>query len=335
MFAPLFEAALTALASESLLPRFGGGYISASKGKLARTQELRELFDAAQLGSLFGLDGELAWLTGDISQDRTPELRRYLIEELDITEVTPETMLPKLGKMFLEAQPDEWVQKLYEFLNGQSALRWRFKDLSLVRLDKGVHVGPRSNGYAQVFLPGAIETDFPTVRRAVCATEEAHKFLQSLGLTEPDLVDNVVWNVLPKYGGDEVDVDDKDYEADIRRILAAFGTDSKAQREKLLAALRESSFVMAVDGGDGSKWVTEPGEVYLASERLKELFEGIAGVLLVDDSYSCLRGEDVRELLEACGATRYLQPIPVEPDLTWEQRRDMRRAAGCEISSRE
>ena len=237
------------------------------------------------MGTLFSHDGELAWLSGDITQDRTPELRQYLMRELGIPEVTPETILLKLDKSFLEAQSDEWILDLYEFLNGQPALRRRLNDLPLIRLEDGTHVAARANGQPQAFLPGAIETGFPTVRRAVCATDKARRFLRSLGLTEPDPVDDVVWNVLPRYQGDEVDVDDTDYDADIQRILAAFDTDSKAQREKLLAALRESSFVMAVDAGDGSKWVSKPGEVYIATQRLKELFEGVPGVFLVDDAY--------------------------------------------------
>ena len=136
---------------------------------------------------------------------------------------------------------------MYEFLSGQSALRRHVDDQPLIRLEDGTLVTARSNGQSQAFLPGEIETDFPTVRRAVCATSEAREFLQSLGLTEPDTVDDVVRNVLPKYSGEEVDVDDDEYKADIRRILGAFGTDSKGQREKLVAALRESSFVMSVD----------------------------------------------------------------------------------------
>src|SRR4030095_14806873 len=90
-------------------------------------------------------------------------------------------------------------------------------------------------------------------------------------------------------------------------------------------ALRKSSFVMVVDAGDGSKWVSKPGRVYLATQRLKELFEGVSGVFLVDDAYPCLRGEDVRDLLEACGATRSLRPLPVK--VTWEKRLLLRERA--------
>lgn len=335
MFASLFEAVRIALRSEPFLPRFGVGHIAASKARLARTQELRELFDTRQLGVIFGAEGELVWLSGEITQDRTPELRQYLMHELGVAEVTPETILPKLGRSFLESQPDNWVLDLYEFLNGQPALfrQGRLQDVPLIRLEDGVHVTARANGQPQAFLPSAIKTGFPTVRRSVCASKDSRKFLESLGLTEPDPVDDVVWNVLPRYGADEVNVDNEDYEADIRRIVAAFGTDSKTQREKLVAALRDSTFVMVVDAGDGTKAVSKPSEVYLATERLKALFAGVSDVLLVDDSYPCLRGENVRDVLEACGATRYLLPVLVEPNFTSEQRSKMRREAGCESYS--
>ncbi len=168
------------------------------------------------------------------------------------------------------------------------------------------------------------------MRPAVCATEDARKFLQSLGLTEPDPVDDVVWNVLPRYAGEDVAVGDAEYETHIRRMLTAFGTDSKAQRDKLIAALRERRFVRALSAEDGAKQYATPDSVYLSTERLKELFTGVPGVLLVDDSTACLRGENVRDLLEACGASRYLQPVRVRADLTGEQKREMRRVAGCE-----
>src|SRR5439155_7702084 len=49
--------------------------------------------------------------------------------------------------------------------------------------------------------------------------------------------------------------------------------------------------------------------------------------LLVDDRYPCLRGEDVRDLLEACGALRYLRPLP-DKSLSWDKRSELRAQAG-------
>lgn len=334
LVAPLFQATKEALLNEPLLPRSDGGHVPAARARLGSTQQLRDLFGAAQLAALLEQDGELAWLSGDITPRLTADLRRYLMRELDVAEITPETVIQRLDRRFLEAQPDDWILKVYEFLHGQPGLRRRLDDLPLVRLKDGTHVTAHVNGQPQAFLPSAVETGFPTVRQAVCSTGEAREFLQALGLTEPDPVDDIVRNVLPKYREeDEVNVDDDDYEADIRRILAAFKIDSESQRRKLLDALRETSFVMAVDMGDGAECTSTPGDVYLAAGRLKELFAGVEGVLLVDDTYTCLRGEEVRSLLEACGATRYLEPIPVDCDLAERDLSRERRNAGLDRES--
>ena len=332
MFAPLYEVTKQALISRRLLPRYGGGFIPAGSAKLARTQELRELFDSEQLARLFSVGGKMAWLSGEISQDRTPELRRYLMDELQVVEVTPATILPKLNAAFLGAQNDEWVCSFYEFLNSQTALRRQAANLPLVRLTDGTHVQARVNGRPQAFLPGEIETGFPTVRAAVCDSEGARAFLGSLGLTKPDPVDDVVRNVLRKYE-DAHDVGDDEYADDIRRILNAFRIDSREQRDKLVAALHRTPFVMVVDAGDGSRCFVCPGDVYLATDRLKKLFAGVAGIKLVDDGCATLRGENVRTLLEACGASRHLQKQNVECRLSPEKLREIRRRAGLERST--
>ena len=182
-------------------------------------------------------------------------------------------------------------------------------------------MNPSSNGQQNAFsakLPS--KRSSPTVRKTVCDSEEARRFLESLSLTAPDPVDDVIWHVLPKYLEEDVNVDDEEYRSDIHRILDAFKADSTSQREKLIASLRDTSFVMTVDAGDNSKWASRPAETYISTARLKEMFAGIKGIFVVDDEYDCLRGEEIRNLLEACGASRSLQPIPVEPDFTWEQR---------------
>lgn len=326
MFATIFETVRHALLNEPLLPRFDGGFVPASQAKLARTQELRELFSPAQIEVLFGSKAS-AWLTGDITPDRQPEIRTYLMQELGVAEVTPATLVPRLTKSFLEAQTDDWVRRLYEFLSGQeAALRRSLDKVPLIRLDDGTHVVARENGAAKAFLPSTIKTGFPTIRPAVCASVDARSFLIALGITEPDQVDDVVLNLLPKYRQSKISLDD--YAADIERIRQAFGTDSAAQREKLRLALRDTNFVVVVDTGDGKRYVAKPGGIYIATERLKQLFAGVPGIHIVDDGYDCLRGEEMRELLEACGALRYPRPVEAPNALTRDERHELRRQTG-------
>jgi len=329
MFAPMYNAIRQALSVEPLLPCFGGGHAPAKASRLARTQELRELINPTQLAKILQQQDKIAWLSEEITLNKMPELRRYLMQDLEIVEITPEMIIPKLNKLFLEEQSDQWVAQLYEYLNGPQARQRQLDGIPLIRLEDGSHVPVKIHGQLQAFLPSSIISGFPTVRRTVCRSEAALEFLKSIGLCEPDPVDDVIRNVLPKYKDSKIVMNDTDYAADIDRILKAFSTDSKIQREKLIDALRGSAFVKAVDSGDGSKLASKPGDIYLATQRLKDLFEGVREVLLVDDSYACLRGENVRDLLEACGTARYMQPVPFDPQFSWEEKKEMRRESGC------
>lgn len=332
-FSPMFDAVRQAFQDEELLPTFDNGHVSAQQAKLARTQELREMFSPEQVAALFGSE-VTAWLSGDITQDKAPEIRQYLTRELDIEEITPTKLVARLTKEFLEDQSDAWVLRLYEFLSGQEkALRRHLDTVPLIRLDDGTHVVARENGKAKAFLPSAIATSFPTMHRAVCATPEVRLFLISLGITEPDPVDDVIWNLLPKYQQDEVDVDDDTYASDIERIRTAFNTDSSAQKEKLRSALRATSFVMVVDTGDGKGYIAKPGDVYIATDRLQQLFAGVPNILIVDNEYDCLRGEDIRDLLVSCGASRYLVINDTPSVLGYSEKAQIRREAGLERAS--
>ena len=327
MFAPLYEETKRVLTSKSLLPRFGGGYVAARNAKLARTRELRELFDSDQLVQLLSSDKKLAWLSSGISQDRTPELRTYLMGELNVAEVTPQAILREIDAAFMDAQNDEWVRRLYEFLNGQVALKWQAKKLPLIRLSDGTHVQAYTDDQPQAFLPGTFQTDFPTVRASVYNSEDARSFLLSLGLTEPDPVDDVIRNILPKYSEDASEIPGAVYKSDIRRFINVYKTDSRRQRDKLVEALRTTPFVSAMDMGNKSRCRAQPGDLYWPTERLTNLFSGIAGVKLVDHRCTALHGEDARDLLVACGAGRYLRPTE-DQSLSWKERRELRKQKG-------
>jgi len=90
---------------------------------------------------------------------------------------------------------------------------------------------------------------------------------------------------------------------------------------------------MVVDTGDGKGYVAKPGEIYIATDRLQQLFAGVPGILIVDNEYDCLRGEDIRDLLVSCGASRYLIPQATPSGLGHAEKAQIRREAGLERAS--
>ena len=330
MFTPIYHHVRAALFRESLLPCFDDVYSPASDVKLSRSQELRELFNSDQLTQIYGNGKKIRWLIDGITQDRTPLLRQYLLKELAIDEISPERILPKLDLVFLKAQTNDWVRKLYEFLSGHPALLRKAVELPLIRLSNGYQVQAFRDDQPQAFLPGKTKTDFPTVHPEVCNSADSMALLVSLGLTEPDPIDDIIWNILPKYRKEDVSVGVNDYDSDILRILEAFSNDSNEKRNRLTETLREVNFVKSIDAGDGKSLFSKPEKVYLAAERIKILYSGVSNILFVDDQFSSLRGEPIRELLEACGAVRYLRPIDSNKLVTWNERRKLRIEDGHE-----
>ena len=335
MFASLYECVKDAVRAHDLLPVFGGRHAVASRVKLARTQDLRELFDSQQLKQLFKSTHSMSWLTDSISQDRTPDLRTYLMEDLYVDEITPQVVLSKIRPSFLKRQSNEWMCRLYEFLKRQPALHRRAKVAKIIRLSDDTHVLAFVNDAPQAFLPGSTKTEFPTVHSDTCQSADAKQFLTRIGLSEPDPVDDVIWNVLPRYTRDDFRVSDSKYAADIDRILGAFRTKAIDKREELKQHLRKTRFVRAVSADDDAICMRSPNGLYLATERLKELFADILGIEMMDDHCDALGGDGIRDLLESCGAVRYLLPIKKEyktwmPDcpLSAEDLRQLREQSG-------
>lgn len=309
MFRPLYTAVKRALRSRKLLPALGGGYTKADRAKLGRSSELRELISGKRLKHLFGASKPVSWITELISQDREPELRRYLMEELCVDEITPQSLLSRLEVSFLEDQCNAWMCRLYEFLGGQKALHRQAKDVPIIRLANGRQVAALNDeGQPQAFMPGDAETEFPTVHARACRSEESKGFLRAIGLSVRHPVDDVIRNVLPRYNGEEL-ISDLQYARDIARILTATRTNASDKRSKLIGRLRVTPFVRAIRTGGGGECLASPAEVYLATERLKSLFADVPDVEMIDQRCGVLVREGMSELLEECGASRHLRPL--------------------------
>ena len=217
-----------------------------------------------------------------------------------------------LTKSFLIDQSDEWMVQLYEFLAPRRALHAQCTSLPLIRLEDGDHVAPQVNGGPGAYLPSTSE-GFPTVRRELCRSDEAVKFFESMGIKPPNVVDEVIKNVLAKYEDPDSMIAVEEYETDVNRIVNAFGNaDNEQQRRRLLDVLSATPWVRASDTGHGRKRRVRPSGVYLATERVKNVFSGVSGVLIVDEAFECLTRADISELLAHCGATVDFTPSKFE-----------------------
>jgi len=289
-FFPIADAVRSALLNQDLLPADDGSFISAKNAKLVRGAELRKLLGDKQRQALFSSQAEIKWLSRGITQDRTTDLRKYLINELDVEEVTPDDFARKTTLAFFENQSDEWMTFLYRFLNGQEAL-WEYGDGSLsskdfIRLKDGKHVTPLGDGgVPNAYLPIEIDTDFPMVKPKIAQDEKALEFLKKLGLTKPDEVAEVIELIIPKYTQDHPHISDNEHLSDMKKILRAYLTDSREKKELLAEKLKEIPFIRAENPVSKQTEYKKPEELYFRNKELTLYFDGNEKVWFVSSEY--------------------------------------------------
>ena len=297
MFYPIVEAVRDALLDRELLPADDGTFVSARNAKLARGAELRKLLSSNQLQGLFSSKETVKWLSGEITQDRTPDLRSYLINELNVEEITPDGFARKTTAAFLKKQTDEWMIAFYRFLNGQEAL-WRkgsgslynpdgpLRKKSFIRLQDGTHVRPfNDDDLPNAFLLLADDTEFPVVKRDIAKDEKALEFLKKLELTEPDIVAEVIKHVLPEYSQSNSDISNDEHHRDMKKILHAYSTDSQKKKNQLTKKLQETSFIRAENLVLQQIEYKKPEQLYFKNEEVIKYFEGNKDAWFVSSEY--------------------------------------------------
>lgn len=313
MFYPIFEAVHDALVKDRLLPLAEGGYARAGDVKLARGTGLRELLSADQLRQLYRAatdDRPVSFAHEAITQDRARELWEYMRHELGVDEVTPESLVTRLKREFLESQTDAWTVSFYEFLQQNPAL-WRPRyrgDRSgparakpIIRLEDGAHITPFDDqGLPAAYLPGPIQTTFPTVRRAIAGSPGARSFLEALGYSPPDVVAEVLDNVLPSYRGMDVqDLEPEQHEADIERIAQALAQATSDRRQHLREQLQDTAFVIGENANDGHQRLMKPEQLYERTDDLQMYFDGNPEAWFLSGRYTpriaMFRGLGVRQ----------------------------------------
>ena len=332
IFITVFERVRWAFRGKALLPTTSENqYVPAIQAKLARSKDFRQLLSKTQLQQLYG--STYTWLSDEITQGKTPDIHRYITEELEVQEIEPEDFARKFNKSFIEQQPDGWVANFYAFLNKQEAL-WRVGDGILrnkpfIRLQDDTHIAPfRSDGLPNAYLPSSSgdETDFPTVKREAVENNVVGRnsliFLIHLGLSEPDVVAEVMEKIIPKYQQSNLNqIKETEHERDVDKILRAIksvvvsvGNKSRAdttiKKEQLITKLKETSFLRAINIGEGRKAYKRPRDIYFWSSNLEVYFKGNPNAWFLNDT--CI--EQDQYYLEIIGVRKKVRIVHRKSD---------------------
>lgn len=331
IFSPVFEEVRQAFREKALLPTIRDGqYVPARQAKLARSKDFRQLLSETQLQQLYG--GTYTWLSDEITEGRTPDIHKYITEELEVQKIEPEDFARKFNKLFIEQQSDAWVASFYAFLHKQEAL-WRAGDGILrnkpfIRLQNATHVEPfRNDGLPNAYLSlsSGDETDFPIVKREIVGNKLVGRdsliFLIQLGLSKPDVIAEVMEKIIPKYQKSNVNQIEKgEHERDIDKILRALRsvfasgnkskTDTVSKEEQLVTKLKETPFLRAINAGEGRQIYKHSRDIYFWSSDLELYFKGNPNAWFFNDTCN----EQDQYYLEIIGVSKQVRVLHRKPD---------------------
>ena len=293
LFYPIFSSLRRAIMREELLPTNDGTFVSAQKAVLTRSDAVRNLLTQDQLAMLLrpdlNHDVRFKWLSAEVTLDRTPALRRYIMDSLEIEEVTPDMFARRLSKEFLSMQTDEWFVKFYKFLFYQPAL-WRsgigvLRTKPILRLQDGIQVDPPQEGFSPTaYLSVGRDADIslPVVKWEISQDEDAYKFLKALGVQECDIVAEVIGTILPKYRQKASTVSNIEHLRDLTNIERAYKTDSQEKKTQLKRALQETPFIRAEKPDTDGNFYFKPDQLYFSTEELRLYFAGNPSFNFID-----------------------------------------------------
>jgi hypothetical protein len=313
-FKPIFDRVKEKLSGEEpLLPTDDNGFSIPQCALLARGDKLRELLTPDQLCTLFKHENAV-WLDGKITENRTRELREYLIQELGIKEIGADQFALAIEGDFLLNQSDPWITRFYEFLNDQEAL-WRKKSYNqeegilrkkpIIRLTDHKHINPfTTNGEPHAYLPSKFEALFLTVKKTTANTEKAKDFLKKLGLHEPDQIDGIN-KILPEYVDTKSDlISEKENLLHVEWIAKTIKQINDGtlkieypRKNDLEQKIRATSFLWSKNLATSQYEFKQPaeihlGKIYTQNSDVEAFFEGNPDIWYLDEKYSKIQNLD-------------------------------------------
>ncbi len=331
MFYPIVVAVRDSLMDKELLPADDGTFVSARNAKLASAEWLRKLLRKEQVRQLFKNEVPLKWISGEITERAKHDLWKFIREELEVEEVTPDSFARKLDELFLKEQTDDWFVEFYGYLSGQESLwrapRWdrdpatgplRAKPILRLQDEDNIQIPPfQADGKTpNAFLPPEEETDLTIVKRTIVANEQARAFLERMGLSKPDVFDDIVRRVLPKYirPGASL-ISPNQHASDIKEILRALRADSEAGKRKVIEVAKQTPFLKAINQYDMAAF-QKPADIYSLTQDLKDYFSGRSDVWFLVET----EGEKEWRELGVENKPRFKK---INIDLTWEIKRGL------------
>ena len=289
---PIRERLIEEFNQTKLTPMKQGGHARAS-GCYRGRRDLSDLIDDADLATLLGkCFSQPLWIANPQQKNQQGD---NFLSMLDISEWTIEDLVEVLGTFgditkWLEKKTNARHQKLYAFLGdflssarSDSVVQERKDQLSklcIVRCNDKTHrIGsecrfPNDDMKSDPPKDGTQEKGFHYVAKGVYSygknksqQEKARRFLDKIGVSEWDIVAEVLEYIIPKYQNSSPAISRTEYNRDFTKIVKAYRTDnSLKKKQQLQEALMAAPFIRTKDSPASHPIYLKPDQLYFGVE---------------------------------------------------------------------
>ncbi|MEM8523754.1 MAG: AAA domain-containing protein [Bacteroidota bacterium] len=308
------------------------GFINLENAYLAAGPSLKDFFPTASLQTLTRNE-QANWVFPNLKL-QTPFgefFKQFLQEQARSRSVfkhifTWEEIIGLVKEDFIKQQSDKWLIMIYEEWYQQYRSLWsKLKYLPIIRTEKGEILPPFDHGSHKpnVFLPSQFSSNYPIVKSTLLVSENTHKFLESLGLTTPDLREELLHQVLPALENKQLEATPETLE----KIITHYFQCNAEEAELLGERLKNLPILLVIEGESGAIKTAKPQDVYWLNDFLQEWFEHKTDVLWLglDALYPNLAKQFSKARLarffDAINVATEPKILPIEDSLSEEEKR--------------
>jgi DNA polymerase III delta prime subunit len=298
-FAPFYTAIKEKFETEELLPTIDN-HIESQNAYWAQDNPVLNLFSDEQLAMLID-DEDAKWVFRNLVRNQTgkdDELREY-IEGCTANWYEMNDLLKSFDSNFIENQSNEWLHKLYEYLSKNNSY-WgdvKTKPIFLNKERKAVPAFEKKGKdfHEILFLPSEnLNSITKTIFPELLKNEKTKEFIESFGIKQPSLKDEIYNHILPIYEEDG----DIDTESHFKLFFKYWKTEGRP--EEFLELLKDKEFISYKTKEDEVTYRGIANEIYYPTENLQNYFVTKPNTKFVDldDYYSFITDEKDKVLLK-------------------------------------
>ncbi|MDX9691261.1 MAG: hypothetical protein RBT45_02335, partial [Acholeplasmataceae bacterium] len=288
-----YDKTIKIMLSEPLLMTSTNEFCVPAEVLLARGNDLSNLVSKSQLQEAYGKPYN--WLNSEITIDKTPKLRSYLMSELSVREIDFDTFLRDCPNEFFMKQSDEWLLNFYLLAsNNTKTIKDKHLDKKFIRLENGKMVSPFTAKYPNAFIPSRVKSD-KNIKSIFTLNNDVKLFFEGIGLTTMGVVEQIRDFIDILIESSSID----DYLINFEIIFQEYISAGDVDKNRIIEVLNSKQSMLS-NNFDNSKIVlTYPKDTYMPNDELYAVFFGIENVWFLNkqifDNFLSTSNENVDE----------------------------------------